>query len=99
MQGVVGPKAKADIRAAWCEGEKPTAAYDRALRESTLQESCDLDLIESISKWLEKSEDGTHCNGFRDISIAGLRTRHQRIQCKHEIQQGSCSLKTQNNPP
>lgn len=65
--------------------------------------SCDLDLIESISNWLEKSEDGTHCNGFRDISIAGLRTRHQRIQCiincKHEIQQGSCSLKTQNNPP
>lgn len=83
--------------------EKNTQSRMTALRDSTLQGSCDLDLIESISKWLEKSEDGTHCNAFRDISIAGLRTRHQRIQCiincKHEIQQGSCCLKTQNNPP
>lgn len=80
VQTLMGPKAKADIGAAWCEGEKPTATYDRAPKGSTLQGSCDLDLIESISKWLEKSEDGTYCNGFRDIAIAGLRTRHQRIQ-------------------
>jgi len=103
VPALVGPKAKADIKAAWCEGEQLLATYDRALRDSTLRGSRDLDLIESISKWLEKSEDGTCCNGFRDISIAGLRTRHQRIQCiincKHEIQQESCSLKTQNNPP
>lgn len=83
--------------------KKPTAVYDRALTESTPQGSCDSDLIEIISKWLEKSEDSAHCNGFRDISIAGLRTRHQRIQCiincKHEIQQGSCSLKTHSSPP
>lgn len=86
---------------AW--GKKTHGHVWQSSTVSILQENCDLDLIESINKWLEKSKDGTHCNGFRDISIAGLRTRHQRIQCiincKHEIQQGSCSLKTQNNPP
>lgn len=84
-------------------GVREKNPFARALRESPLQGSCDFGLIECISKWLENSEDGTHCTGFRDISIAGLGTRHRRIQCmincKHEIQQGSCSLETQTNPP
>lgn len=96
------PRPKLALGQLGASGENPTAVYARALRQHS-QGSCDLDLTESISKRLEKSEDGTHCNGFHDISIAGLRTRHQRIQCiincKHEIQQGSCSLRTQNNPP
>lgn len=97
------PRPKLALRAAWCEWGKSHSRVCQSSEGQHSQGSCDLDLTESISKQLEKSEDGTHCNGFHDISMAGLRTRHQRIQCiincKHEIQQGSCSLRTQNNPP
>lgn len=74
---LVRPKAKADRRAAWCEGQKPIF---RALRGSPPQGSCDFNLLERISKGLGNSEDGTHCAAFRDISIAGLGTGHRRIQ-------------------
>lgn len=62
-----GTQGKADTRAAWCEGEKAIS-----VRKSPLQGSCDFSLIECISEGLQSSEEGTHCTGFRDISIAGL---------------------------